>query len=101
MNFEQENIRLRDAMTIPLEQKIRSWSVRGLQVDIDELQPNATVTGTVVMKEPDTNYQLGIRWNINDDTRRIGVIAEFSTLEELQEKHPQLFELDGRLYAFA
>lgn len=100
MNFEQENIRLSDAMTQPLKQNIRSWSVQGLQVDIDELQPNVTVTGTVVMKAPDTNYQLFIRCNINGDDRRLGIIAEFSTLEELQEKHPHLFKLEGRLFAF-
>ena len=100
MNFEQENIRLSDAMTQPLKQKIRSWSVRGLHVDIDELQPNATVTGMVVMKAPDTGYELYIRWNIDGDERCLGIIAEFSTLEELQVKHPQLFKLEGRLFAF-
>lgn len=100
MNFEQENIRLRDAMTQQLKPKFRSWSVQGLQVDIDKLQPNVTVTGTLVMKEPDTNYQLFIRCNINGDDRRLGKISEFSTLEELQEKHPQLFKLEGRLFAF-
>lgn len=99
--MDKDDIRLKDAMTLPLNHQIRSWDVPGLQVDVDELQPNATVTRTVVMKDPDTNYQLGISWNINGDKRCFGVIAEFSTLEELQDKYPQLFELDGHLHAFA
>lgn len=100
--MHQENIRLRNAMTQELNQQVRAWDVPGLQVEVDELPKNATVSRTVVMKSPNRDYQLLISYTIEGDLKSyLGEIATFSTLEELQEKHPQLFELDGYLYAFA
>lgn len=102
MNFEQENIRLRDAMTKELKHKARSWCVPGLQIEVKKLPENAIVSRTVVEYSHETNYFIIVKYTIEgDSTIKLVVSEEFSTLEELQKKHPHLFELDGHLYAFS
>ena len=100
--MHQDNIRLHEAMTQELKHRVRVWDVPQLQVEVQGLPENSTVTTTAVMKSITRDYQLLVNYNIAGDkgsyTREI---ATFSTLEELQEKYPQLFELDGYLYAFA
>ena len=99
--MHQENVRLREAMTQELKHQVRAWDVPGLQVEVEELPENATVSRTAVMKSTNRDYQLLVSYTIEGDLKSyMGEIATFSTLEELQEKHPQLFELDGYLFAF-
>ena len=100
--MHQDNIRLHEAMTQELKHRVRVWDIPGLQVEVQGLPENSTVSTTAVMKSITRDYQLLVNYNTDGDkgsyTREI---ATFSTLEELQAKHPQLFELDGYLYAFA
>ena len=89
-------------MTMELTQSVRAWDIPGLQVEVEELPENATVSRTAVMKSSDRDYQLLISYTIEGDLKSyLGEIATFPTLEELKEKYPQLFKLEGYLYAFA
>lgn len=100
--MHQDNIRLHEAMTQELKHRVRVWDIPGLQVEVQGLPENAIVSATAVMKSRTRDYQLLVNYNIAGDkgsyTREV---TTFSTLEELQEKYPQLFELEGQLYAFA
>lgn len=101
-NFTKENVKLREAMTMNLEQEFRSWSVDGLQIDPKDYFPedvnSENVSFTAIMKKPDGKFELQI---YNKTTEPIGGYGkDFSSLEEIEEKYPNLFELDGYFYAF-
>lgn len=97
--FTKENVKLREAMTMNLEQEFRSWSVDGLQIDPKDYFPedvnNENVSFTAITKEPNGKFGLYI---FKKPTGGYG--KDFSSLEELEKKYPSLFELDGFLYAF-
>ena len=102
MDFHHEkNIRLQEAMTKELDNSIRVWSVDGLKIEVKDLPENTHVLNTFVYKDPSGYYELAIMadFDENDDFYSKG-IEKFSTLEELKEKYPNLFEMKGKLFSF-
>jgi len=97
-----ENIRLHEAMKKANDCRIRAWEVYGLHIEVQDLPKNAKVQKTFVFKIFEELWQVGIEYTIKGNSVPDKVsVAEFSTLEELQKKYPQLFELDGDLYALS
>ena len=102
MNCHQENnLRLQEAMTKELENSIRIWSVEGLQVEGNVVPENTPVQTTYVYKDPSGYYELAIMADFEgkDDYFSKG-IAKFPTLDFLKERYPNLFEMEGNLFAF-
>ena len=97
----QYHIKLQKAMTMDISQSVRVWDVAGLHVTAEDIPENANVQKTFVMKSREGKIRLGIEWNVEGDLGvYMGIIAEVSALEELKEKFPKLFELEGSMYAF-
>ena len=95
------NIRLEEAMTKELDHPIRVWSVQGLHVEVEGLSENTKVQTTFVYKDPSTAFELEIAGSYEaEDDYFSGKCDDFSTLEELKERHPNLFEMEGTLFAF-
>lgn len=100
-NFYKENIRLQEAMSMDIQQEVRVWETPGAQVQDSDLPKDAKVSETFVSKQDDYCWKVGMNWTIEGDLNSYtGTVAEFSTLEELQSQFPQLFELEGNLFAF-
>ena len=101
-SHHQYNIKLEEAMTMDLTQSVRVWDLQGLHVQDEDIPENANVQTTFVMKFPEGHLRLGIQWTVEGDLMtHMGTVAEVSTLEELKDKFPKLFDLEGSLYAFA
>ncbi len=95
----QKNVRLHEAMT---SSSVSIWEVSGLQVKLDDISENISRFKTFVMKLSDNHYLVGVEGKDNDDTAVfMQNVAEFSTLERMQELFPHLFELDGDLYVIS
>lgn len=100
MNIKK--IRLQEAMTRAMNQRARAWEVPGLQIEDKEIPENVVVIKTFVMKLFDNYWQVGVEWNEQGEkATSMKSVAEFSTLEEIRERFPHLFELVGDLYAFS
>lgn len=122
--YYNEHIKLKKAMTMNLEQTSRFWYVKGLQlkefrlpenfqqvlhiswlgIQVKEahLPENALVHITFVMKLLNGSFNVGVEWKADDDKGTcMSTVDEFKTLDELQEKFPNLFDLYGKLYATA
>ena len=94
-------IKLEEAMTMELSQSVRIWDVDGQYIKDDNIPQNTNVKMTFVMRFPDGRFHLGIQLTVEGNTMpQIVPIAEFSTLKELKNEFPKLFELNGSLYAF-
>ncbi len=100
-SYCQDNIKLQKAMTMDLTQIVRVWDVSGLHVECEYIPHDANVLKTAVMKFSEGNILLMIEWTAEGDTATfMSTVAEVSQLEELRERFPHLFELEGTLYAF-
>ena len=116
--YEQDNIKLHEAMTMELKQTLRVWSVPGIHVEVEKLPENATNIKTLAAKCSDGNFAVAVEWTAKEETKpdvessklslsfdkgpgeyMKRVARKISTLEELQNKFPQLFELEGFLFA--
>ena len=124
--YYNDHIKLKKAMTMNLEQTSRFWYVKGLQLKEFRLSENfqhlhtswlgiqvkeadlpenalahVTFLVTFVTKSPDGSFSVGVEWRANygKGTCMSTVVDEFKTLDELQEKFPNLFDLYGRLFA--
>lgn len=101
-NYHKYNIHLEEAMTIPLTQSVRVWDISGLHIEAEDIPKNANVKKTFVMKLREGKIRLGVEWTVEGELgSSMPLIAEFSALEELKDKFPKLFELEGSLYAFS
>lgn len=100
-NYHKDNISLQEAMDMKLTQLFRNWRTSGAQVPFEESPTNATRTGTCVSRDPDGKIGVHIHFTVPDESPfYVATIASFSTLEELKEKFPNLFDLTGNLFAF-
>ena len=101
MAYHEKNIRLQEAMTKELKNPMRVWSVDGIHAETQGLPENAKVKETFVMKAGREKYTLGFNVETHEcyesATAKVG---EFHSLEELKEKYPNLFEMEGTLFAF-
>ena len=101
-SYNQNHIKLQDAMSMELKQSIRVWEVSGHHIDEEDIPENATTSKTFVTKFFSGNIILGIEWTIvGDKSTHFSRIAQVSTLEEIHDKFPHLFDLEGILYAFS
>ena len=103
-SFRKETIALQEAMTMPLTQSVRVWHIPGLHIEDEDIPKNADVQTTFVMKTHRGHIEVGINYTVEvegDVNSYTGIVAEVSALEELKDKFPKLFELNGSLYAFA
>lgn len=117
--YEQDNIKLHEAMTMELKQTVRVWSIPGIHVEVEKLPENATDIKTLASKISGGTFAVAVEWTVEKETKPdVGfskllvfsdqgtgeymkvVARRISTLEELQNKFPQLFELEGSLFAF-
>lgn len=100
--MSENNIRLYEAMTKAINCRIRVWEVYGLHIDVEGLPKNAKVRKTFVFKRFDDPWQVGIEYTVKGSPQpEKDATDECSTLEELKKKYPQLFELEGDLYALS
>lgn len=101
----KEHITLQTALTMPLNQSFRLWEVPGLHISVKNLPGGATVLKTFVMQLCNHYMTIGIEFTLSGDLGtsfgNISGIAKASSLEELRKEFPQLFELEGTLYAFS
>jgi len=96
-----ENTRLRNAMSKGNDYVVSTWHIPGLHIQAQNLPCEAEIDMTFVIKCSNGPYQLGLIWEIDNGTTTYQrVFEEFSTLDEMQQKYPGLFELIGTLYAF-
>ena len=99
-SYEQDSIKLKEAMTMALSQRIRVWSIPGLRIKVDNLPEKATVQKTFVMLTSNGNWQVGLELTVEGETgESILLVLKCSSLQELLDKIPELFEVDGSLYA--
>ena len=95
-----KEIKLKDAMTREIDFRCRSWTVSGNKID-EDIPENEIIEETIVNKHYDGTLSVLFKgYDEKNKSSYVKRIAQFSTLEELQEKYPQLFELVGQLYAF-
>ena len=100
--MQQKNIRLLEAMTQSNDCQVRAWEVYGLHIDANNLPANAKVKKTFVFKFSEDQWQVGVEYTVEYNQKPEMVsIDEFSTLKDLQKKYPQLFKLEGDLYALS
>lgn len=95
-NYPWRNLKLEEAMKMKLKTTVRIWATPNFRSD------NASIRQTFVMKCNDCDqvtfgFIRTVRgnWDIKMNT-----VDKFSSLEELRNAYPQLFELNGNLYAF-
>ena len=99
-SYEHDNLKLKEAMTMDLSQRIRVWNIPGLHVKVDNLPEKATVQKTFVMMTSNGNWQVGLEYTVEGETGKyIGLVLKCSSLQELLDKMPELFEVAGDLYA--
>lgn len=101
--FYMHNIKLQEAMTKELTHETRVWSVFGLHVEVKDISENFTVAKTVVIKGNGKTVAVSIEGTAIEEKGtfyQMKDVFSFSSLEELQKKCPQLFELEGLLIAF-
>ena len=99
-SYEQDNLKLKEAMTMDISQRIRVWSIPGLRVKVDNLPENATVKKTLIMMTSNGNWMLGFTCTIEGETGEDLVFGpKCSSLQELLDKAPELFEVEGSMYA--
>ena len=100
-SYNQEHIKLQDAMTMELKQGIRVWEVSGIHINEKNIPEWITISKTFVSKSYNGNMMIGIEWTImGDNSTYFSRITRVSSLEEIQDKFPNLLELEGILYAF-
>lgn len=104
MYYQQNNLKLMEAMNMELEQGVREWLVPGLHISSADIPSDAPSDAeayiTFVYKYPNS-ISYGVMWSLNDDVvRYTSFPEEVSSFEELKEKFPELFELEGELLAF-
>lgn len=104
MYYQQSNLKLMEAMNMELNQSVREWLVPGLHISFADIPSDAPSDAeayiTFVYKYPNS-ISYGAMWSSNDDViRSISFPEEVSSFEELREKFPKLFELEGELLAF-
>lgn len=100
--YNQDNVKLQEAMTMGgLTQIVRIWFTSGLHVEYGDIPQGANALATGVMKSSNGKILIAVKWNGKEDTSIcVSGVAEVSDLEELQERFPHLFELEGTFYAF-
>ncbi len=99
--YYRDNIKLQEAMDMELKYNIRVWAIVGLYFEIQDIPQNVNVSKTFVRKNSDKDIVVEIEWHfVGAEETYIAPVKEFSKLEEVQRKFPQLFELIGSLYAF-
>lgn len=95
-----KNIKLEEAMTMDLTQRVRLWVLQGFPVQANDIPKKANVQATYVYQSSEGHISLMIKWTIEGDfSLYFGIVDEFITLEELKDKFPKLFEFEGNLYA--
>ena len=94
--YYRENIKLEEAMTKDIQQKIRIWKTKGIYIKDENISHNVNSATTFVMKTFDGHFEVGV----GGDSIKAYIVAKISDFEELKSKFPQLFELDGKFYAY-
>ena len=114
--YQRGNIKLQDALSMDIEQSTRIWFVLGLHINIDDIPKDATGIRTLVLKTSNSTIAVTVEWfakkkfdvNLVDKfflpydeglKHYMKLVANVSKIEELQNTFPQLFELEGYLYA--
>ena len=102
-NFHKENVRLQEAMNADIHKHTgRVWQTPGAQIECDELPKDAHVISTFVMNMTEEKWIVGLQWENKKESSIIFTgVAEFSTLEKLQNTYPQLFELEGTMFTLS
>ena len=99
------DIRLKEGMkdTLYYKNKFYIWVTPGLPIEVKFLTGSSNITSIYVSKNFgvfDSKYTLGVIVNEGKHIFIEELDSNFSNLEELQEKHPHLFEVSGTLYTF-
>lgn len=117
--YWQNKVKLQESMTMDHKQTIRLWSIYGLHIDVVGIPENIIYVQTMIIKSSEhKNFAVAVQWTTKEDrnstVENVGpfylplpeehlsytkVVARISTLEELKDKFPQLFEIDGSLFA--
>ena len=117
--YQQSKVKLHQALSMDIEQSSRIWFIPGLHVNLEGLPKNATRIKTMVIKSSSSKFAVAVelvaKKEAKPDDKKVGefllplneapkayikIVAKFSSLEELKEEFPQLFELEGFLFAF-
>ena len=94
-SYNQDDIKLQDAMTIALSQSVRIWRIPGFHVKTESLPQNATIQNTLVMLSSDGNWHAGLEWVVEGHSGfYMTSVLKCSSLQELLDKVPELFELE-------
>lgn len=117
--YWQNKVKLQEAMTMDLKQTIRVWLIYGLHINVEGVPENIIYVQTMVIKSSENNnFAVAVQWTTKEDRNSsvenagpfylplpeellsyTKVVARISTLEELKDKFPQLFEMEGSLFA--
>lgn len=119
-SYPDKDIRLQKAMTKDIEQNVRVWFISGLHVELEDIDENAIGINTLVTKVENIGVWVLLQWNRKTEPKHFTiagrrfvseldkgfekctrVVAKLSTVEELKNKFPNLFELDGTLHVFS
>ena len=86
------------AMTMDLSQSTRVWDIPDLHIKVDNLPEKATVQKTFVMMTLNGNWHAGLKWTVEGETGEyMKVLLSCSSLQELLDKMPEHFEVDGNV----
>jgi len=101
-SYHQDNIKQQESMAVALEQNIRIWDIPGLHIKVEYLPENATIQKAFAMLSSSGNWHAGISWTVEGHTGTyMASIVKCASLQELLDKVPEFFELDGNLDIFA
>lgn len=111
---QQENIKLQEFLTAGTMPQGWAWKCLGIHVESEleaenvEIPENAIDCRTVEKSFNNGQIEVGAEWNKRgylwqEDGRaqNMQIVGIVNSPEELHDKFPQLFELEGDMYPFA
>lgn len=110
----QDNIKLQEVLDEETMSQGWAWKCSGIHVEAEleaedvEVPENAIDCRTVVKSFDNGEIEVGAEWNDRGYLRceegraqHLQIVGIVYSMEELHDKFPQLFELDGGMYPFA
>ena len=101
--YDKDNISLEQAMNMELTQLFRVWRTPGIHFSYD-LPEGARHIRTLITKSYDRTMSVHISVHIHfaipgGSCFNVATVSSFTSLKELKDTFPKLFELTGYLYA--
>ena len=98
-SYKHNNIDLKTAMTMNVNQSFRIWTIQGLHLKIKNFPVDGTIKKTLVIMTPSGMWDVGLEWTVESATGYYFTsVAQYSSLQELLDNLPEFAELKGDLF---